>query len=680
MADSFFKIRNGVNFGSLASDPSNPQNGDVYYNTTLQSFRRFQNGAWGAFGSGTGSGGINYLATPTDSSDFETDTGNWVAYQNTAQVQPVNGTGGSPVTTITRTTSSPLRGNGSGLITKDAANRQGEGVSVNFTIDNADEAKLLSVQFDYIIASGSFNAGSPSADSDLEVWVYDVTNAVLIPVTPLKLVSNSSVTPATFKGVFQTNSNSTSYRLILHIATTNASAWTFKFDNVSVGPQAILNAPSISDWITYTPIISGFGTVSSVMFESRRVGDTLEVKGHFTSGTPTATPAQITIGYNGANANVVVDDSKVAGNTLVGYGALGSTALNTIGILSPSSNQNFVGMSSGQDGVTQNPLATANGNQVATVGLDIQLFFAVPILGWSSNTVTGNDADARVVSARYSQTSGQSITNSVITIVNFDTETFDTHAAVTTGGSWKFTAPVSGKYQVDAACILTGMVNTNVTMDMYIFKNGSIYSHSISINVTPASGFKIKDEIDLLAGDFIDIRVQQNDTAARSLSTTAGDNHVSIAKVSGPALPLATETVVARYSGANSQSLSTGGTVVNFDVKVIDTHGAVTTGVSWKFTAPISGNYNVSADIHLDNLTAGTDQFYRIRKNGSNYKVIIDRAANDGGASHDRQFYINAIVPMVAGDFIDTLVTPDNNSAVTDGTTDIHGINIFLIK
>ena len=72
----------------------------------------------------------------------------------------------------------------------------------------------------------------------LKVFVYDVTNSVLIPVSPQVITANGT-NNFYFKGVFQTASNSTSYRLIFHVATANANAtgWTFKVGvNVFVGP------------------------------------------------------------------------------------------------------------------------------------------------------------------------------------------------------------------------------------------------------------------------------------------------------------------------------------------------------------------------------------------------------------------------------------------------------------
>ena len=46
MAENFQNFSSGINTGLLAADPSPANNGDVYYNTTTNTFRVFQNGIW----------------------------------------------------------------------------------------------------------------------------------------------------------------------------------------------------------------------------------------------------------------------------------------------------------------------------------------------------------------------------------------------------------------------------------------------------------------------------------------------------------------------------------------------------------------------------------------------------------------------------------------------------------
>lgn len=46
MADNFFNIRKGLGLKGLASDPSNPADGDIYFNTTSNVYKIYRDGAW----------------------------------------------------------------------------------------------------------------------------------------------------------------------------------------------------------------------------------------------------------------------------------------------------------------------------------------------------------------------------------------------------------------------------------------------------------------------------------------------------------------------------------------------------------------------------------------------------------------------------------------------------------
>jgi len=232
-----------------------------------------------ASGGGSGSGEINYIDNP----DAELSTAGYVAYADAAQSTPEDGTAGSPTVAINRTTvvGEVLRGSASFELAKDAADRQGEGVSFDFSIDPADENKLLKVYFDY-------KTSTNYATGDVAVYIYDVTNATLI--TP----NNTSIVKADAEGAFfecsWLSTDSNSYRLILHCASTNASAYDLFFDNVIVGPSRTQSGAVVSSWQDITLNWSAsVGTRSSETWKMRRVGETMEIQGFATfSGTGSA--------------------------------------------------------------------------------------------------------------------------------------------------------------------------------------------------------------------------------------------------------------------------------------------------------------------------------------------------------------------------------------------------------
>ena len=189
---------------------------------------------------------------------FEESTKGYATYADAAGPTPVNGTGGSPVETFTRSTSSPLEGKASGLLTKDAANRQGEGVSYDFTLDAADSTnnpQNMVIDF-YYETGGTFTTG---VNSDVQIFVYDITNANLI--TPQ--VSYIPTPAGRLQTTFLPSSTSTSYRLIFHTATTSASAWTLKLDRVSIHPLSTTMAVSGAATTALLTTGNGFGSTNT---------------------------------------------------------------------------------------------------------------------------------------------------------------------------------------------------------------------------------------------------------------------------------------------------------------------------------------------------------------------------------------------------------------------------------
>lgn len=162
----------------------------------------------GAIG-GSGGSGVNLISSSSGAS-----TGAWAAYQNTAQSTPVTATGGTPFSTFAASADPTVIGPNNFLWTKGAANRQGEGFSYPFSVDPGYRTRVLSIDFYYLIASGTYVSG------DMSGYIVDVTNSTVIQPTGCSLIYVVGVAKQHCE--FQTSSTGSSYRFAMHVASTSA--------------------------------------------------------------------------------------------------------------------------------------------------------------------------------------------------------------------------------------------------------------------------------------------------------------------------------------------------------------------------------------------------------------------------------------------------------------------------
>jgi len=346
-------FQNGTTFSQI-STPANPSAGSLklYPKSNGNFYTLNSSGAEVQIGSGSGGGSL-YSATT-----FEDGAVDGVAlYLNTPASTPTTGTGGSPVTTFAASSSSPLRGTYSGLYTKDAANRQGEGFALPITLQSVDTGKTIQVSFDWSVASGTFVSG------DMVFYVYDVTNSVLITPSQTTLPTGTS---SQYSVAFQATT-STSYRLIWHVASTSASAYSIKIDQIQINPIIRPVVAGISDWkvssVTYS---AGFGTVTNNVCEERREGDSIVFRGSLTSTSPAASTASVTIPYtiDTTKLSIPANTSAQDGNTV------GTWTGNVVGV----SNAGYV--------------LTAPGTSTTTLYFSRQLLDSASHLTPSSSTST----------------------------------------------------------------------------------------------------------------------------------------------------------------------------------------------------------------------------------------------------------------------------------------------------
>jgi hypothetical protein len=622
---------------------------------------------WSEITAAGGGGGINYISNTTS----EDDASGWSAYADAAGTRPVNGTGGSPTLTIVKSTSNPLRETASFLVTKDAANRQGEGVSTDFTIDRADMSHMLDIEFDYE-ASGSFVAGSPSVESDIGVYIYDVTNSALIQPSVYKLEYASGF-KGKYKCAFQASANSQSYRLILHVATTNASAWTLKFDNVRVGPidstSLLENTKSISAKFQKSSSQSiSDSTWTIVDFNDKVFDDNNAVTtgGSWKFTAPVAGKYQI-------NANVRFSPSA-SGNRVLGIFKNGVGDILDIENSPSGTGDCFIQGSTlldldAGDYIDVRVSQNSGGSLSIGVNADQNL---VSIFKISEMGTTPSDNG--VVAAKYhNDSASQSISSGVKTIVDFDLKDFDTNNAVTTGGSWKFTAPVAGKYSIDTAVHFAA--NATGTRELHVHVNGSWITYLANMEAPAAGGAIVNGSIllDLQAGDYFDIRATQNSGSPINIgaaNTTYCNVHLVNAR---SALPQSDEKVSIRYTHAPGDTITTSNTILDYETKTYDTHNAVTTGGSWKFTAPVAGRYKVSARYAVQ--SANIYEYYMSlwhNRNVYSASAVTRFAAVSG-------FVINSledVVTMNAGDYLEI------KKAVNTGSDSVYpnvGYNWIII-
>lgn len=214
-------------------------------------------------GSVGGLGEVNFI----ENSGAETNAAGWSVYNDTpGGSEPIDGDGGTASVTFTRQDSVVLRGEQSFQLSKGASDLQGEGVSYDFEIGEQDRSRKCKIQFDF-----KTNEDAAFAQGDLKVFIYDVDNSTLITPVDTDIPDTA--------GIFQTSWNSTSstnYRLIFHIATTNASAYDVYLDNVIVGPGMTSQGAAIGGWKDYSSELTPPAN-SSVSAQYRRVGETMEI-------------------------------------------------------------------------------------------------------------------------------------------------------------------------------------------------------------------------------------------------------------------------------------------------------------------------------------------------------------------------------------------------------------------
>ena len=517
---------------------------------------------------------------------------NWRTYSDAAATSPVDGIGGSPTITFVQDSSAPLNYSGDFRFTNTGGvSRQGQGVSVDFEIENRHKAKILQIVLDYELVSGTL------ASNDLRLYIIQDPTGTPVVIEPVNTGLQNLIVDSSLKHIatFQTHVSIKNYRLCIHIGSTGTNGYIVDFANFKIGESAQSIGAVITDWQNYTPTFSsanGFATTpSSINFISRRNGSNLEIIGSLILNTTNSNTARIPLGFNGAEGNVTIDGTKLLSTTVVGRALMRqSVPMGYIYNVLATGGNNYVEFGYAQNSGAEPFTAMSGSNFQSGVSGRVQINLSVPIAGWGSNVAMSSDTgDGRVVSAIY-----KNLVGSLNTQYGFQWNTIviDTHNAVSQTGSSPnartvFTAPVNGFYQVSAfvLCSNSGYVD--------IYKNDSIYAR-ISGTENTTYGDSISFTISLNAGENFYIRTMN----MTSTSTSTSDGQFSVFRISAGSQVVAnSEAVYLRYRCTNGQTISSSAnTDIQYNDRVYDSHGAYSTS-NYRFTAPMSGTYLITASI-----------------------------------------------------------------------------------
>ena len=617
-----------------------------------------------AVGTGSGGSGINYILNP----DAELNTTGWATYADAAGSIPVDGTGGSPVSTLTRVTTTPLRNTACFLWTKGSANRQGEGFSYDFSIDLADSItpKMMQISFDHLVFSGTYDSGSSSVNSDLIAYIYNVSDGVLIEPAGMKIQAGMPF-KATFQTSYSNSSTKQQYRLIIHQSLAGTSAYTMQFDNFSVGPQVTASGYAGSDIVGFTPT-GAWSTNTSYSGKWRRVGDCAEIEYELLlSGAPTS--ATLTLNMppgmvidTAKLVNFTADTTQVGSAKIVDSGTASSLA---IALVSNSTTlklyaQNVSGTAPNRlDGpITQSyPIVFAVNDRV-------QANILVPIVGWSSNTVASSETDTRVISTSATRASAAATISTTI-------------------ASWTTVQDRNGAFNAS-----TGVYTVKVPGDFYLSATYqmSVTSTSLAafyngVNTAVGTVATVGSTGGIVSVLFPNCKVGDTLTLQPTASTTVANATLAIFRLSGPAQITATESVTAIYQSTAATSYLNGPTTYAFATKIKDTHGSFSSNV---FTAPVSGTYDIEIQTQF-NFLASVGSYITIYavQTGSVSKnwtlgSLLTGAATNAPALGLQGF---AKIPMLTGDTLTIKIqTNQANNAVEYVTAPFNAATLSIVR
>lgn len=561
----------------------------------------------------------------------------FVTYKDANQDLPVDGTGGIPSVTIAKSTTTPISGEASLVFTKaSGTNLRGEGFSYNFSIDRSDQTQTLEIsgKVQTVSSSGGGYTFGTGFYSDVIVYIFDVTNGVLIEPQGIKIDAPPVGSVANdFRATFQTAFNSTSYRLIFHVTdSTTTDGFELRFDDFYVGkqktnPQASTGPvgeiiASGSATVPYGFFLCDGTTVSRTVFADlfQSIGTTYgvgdgsttfnlpDLRGIFPRGAGSQTFGSQTYSTSlGTKQNDELESHNHSGGTSGPFSTTVATDATRF-----ASNNNNSGTGWWMSGGNGQGTGASGGSETRPANQGVAYY-----IRWLPSVQLANVGDARTVVTQVNRSS-TGLTNTYATVV-FNTILNDTNAAYNTStGVW--TCPVSDYYRVSAQISfgsLTWGAGANVGIILRRDATDLFESFgSVSGAADTASNQKAATgswNVFCNAGQTLTIRGRQTQTGGSiALNNDAAQNFFTIERLSGRSITTATDTVAAslvRPFGTPQSVVTATITPLAFNSIVLDTNNAYNSG-TFNYTAPVSGVYDIFVQARIEGGTSGVGRVF----------------------------------------------------------------------
>mgnify|MGYP002507806986 CR=1 FL=1 len=582
---------------------------------------------------------------------FETDLSGYNLYKDTAQNTPVDGTGGvATALSVTRTNSNQLTGTYSLLLTKAASSALGEGLSADFSLDRGVRGLTQEISFLY-------ETSTNYTDGEITIFLYDIVNNNYIPLSLSALPATYGY-PSLFSTVFIPVFDSSNYRLVFHDTSSLLTSWTFKLDNIQIGNKNITQGAAISNPIEFPMVITGYATnptkgtiVKDKAFWSR-IGKRLEIDYcyeqsaagtagsgiyYYTLPYPvdlTLNPAGSVVGscYISNNADEV-SVSTAQGQVIV------VNATQVILKLAP--------LSATGDALTYHSSSAYAFNNTI---LKIRLMMSVYCSQWTSNINLASDfTEYASNSGGEGIAAGTTYSNSSYCLNSSDGSYIPAVVSTNITGQTtdyivKFSRPIMPTDSISIEILFNGDTIWRNCEDIYprTAQNTARYGfHRSTTNSSPLGA-------NYIFVSFGNAGAVSNGSTYGAVSTAPWSNYIAggsmptkwrVRKVSNGNMAEVPSVVRAEYMSVSSTAANT---TINFQNKVEDTHNAVTTGSSWKFTAPITGVYLVQCNVY----TTGSVCNVRLFKNGTGFRYIGSTPSTSTGGSQI------STVRLLAGDYV----------------------------